>query len=154
MDSGILLFLAVHFHYARVHAMRILDEYPAVRWILATSGIVGTLATIGSGFWYIEDQRRAMEGLHAEILRARSAENESDAKWMHDDEVRHERQDKALIAIRDDIAMMREELRQQSEKIADGERAHGFIAEEIFRLHYRFGFHAGQHSQIDTLKGH
>ena len=105
--------------------------------------LVSAVITIGTAYWYIEDQQRAMEDLLQEIERTRKQEQDSDNKWMHDDETRHARQDVILQSIQRDIAHIQKVLKEQTEIMRDAERAHMFIADKVFHLHYRLGEQSG-----------
>ena len=134
-----------------------LSDHPLTQKVALYGKMVLSVVAVGSlvfgsfqAYWYVKGLESAIHSLQArnsELVALARKDDARQANWLKLDE-------KYGDKIEGQQRTIMELMVKLLEKEEDGERARMFMVDKISALDYKLGFHAGQHAQIDTMKGH
>ena len=134
-----------------------LSDHPLTQKVALYGKMILSVVAVGSlvfgsfhAYWYVKGLESAIHILqirNAELVELAKRDDARQTNWLKLDEKYGDTIEGQQVQI---MTLMVKLL----EKVEDGERARMFMVDKISALDYKLGFHAGQHAQIDTMKGH
>lgn len=130
-----------------------LSEHHITQKVLFFGKVVLSVITVASlvfgafqSYWYVKGLETAIESLQIrndELVKLARKDDARQENWLKQDERygdKIEGQQRTIMEL----------MVKLLEKEEDGERARMFMVDKISALDYKLGFHAGQHSVLDT----